>query len=120
MRWLVIKSLEADGFPLNATEQSDTPAELARLPNKESLLKDLAGEIQDDKLTSVLFIDLDNFKLVNDEHGHSEGDNCLVEIVAKVGAAISGKENCIESVETSSVLGCPIFPASKLPPPLNG
>lgn len=87
----LIKSLEADGFPLNATEQSDTPVELARLPNKESLLNDLAGEIQDGKLTSVLFIDLDNFKLVNDEHGHSEGDKCLVEIAAKVGAAISGK-----------------------------
>jgi diguanylate cyclase (GGDEF)-like protein len=85
------ESLEGDGFALNVTEQTDTPAELAKLPNKESLLRDLAKQSQDGNLTSVVFIDLDNFKLVNDDHGHAEGDKCLVEIVASMGAATFGK-----------------------------
>jgi diguanylate cyclase (GGDEF)-like protein len=85
------ESLEGDGFALNVTEQTDTPAELAKLPKKESLFRDLAKQSQDGSLTSVVFIDLDNFKLVNDDHGHAEGDKCLVEIVARMAAATFGK-----------------------------
>jgi diguanylate cyclase (GGDEF)-like protein len=85
------QSLEADGFPVNSTEQTDTPVELAKLPNKESLLRDLAKQFRDGNLTSVVFIDLDNFKLVNDEHGHAEGDNCLVEVVANMATVVVGK-----------------------------
>jgi diguanylate cyclase (GGDEF)-like protein len=87
----LLQSLEADGFSLNATEQADSPPELAKLPNKESLLKELAKQFQEHNLVAVTFLDLDNFKLVNDEHGHAEGDKCLVEVVANVGIAIAGK-----------------------------
>ena len=87
----LLESLNGDGFRLNASVQTDTPAELAKLANKESLLTDLAGAIREGELTSVMFIDLDNFKQVNDEHGHSEGDKCLAEVVARVRPAIVGK-----------------------------
>ncbi|WCE30563.1 sensor domain-containing diguanylate cyclase [Vibrio sp. SCSIO 43137] len=56
--------------------------ELTQLHNRRSL--ELLGEqklkeIQRDKTClSVIYIDIDNMKQVNDQFGHSEGDNCLV------------------------------------------
>jgi diguanylate cyclase (GGDEF)-like protein len=84
-------SLSDDGFNVNSSVETNTPAELARLPNKEALVKDLGTQIKSGRILSVAFIDLDNFKQVNDQHGHSEGDKCLVEFVAHLSAAISGK-----------------------------
>jgi diguanylate cyclase (GGDEF)-like protein len=71
--------------------QSDIPPELTNLPNKQSLLSDLEAHLQKAKLVSLVFIDLDNFKQVNDQHGHAEGDNCLAEVVARCTAVLSGK-----------------------------
>jgi diguanylate cyclase (GGDEF)-like protein len=84
------QSLEHDLFRLGATVQTGAPAEIARLPHKEVLLNDLAGTIRDGKLASVIFIDLDGFKQVNDNHGHSEGDKCLVEVAATIGNILLG------------------------------
>ncbi|MBZ5707390.1 MAG: GGDEF domain-containing protein [Acidobacteriia bacterium] len=40
------------------------------------------------ELVGLIFCDLDNFKAVNDRHGHSEGDRCL-EVVANVLQSVS-------------------------------
>jgi diguanylate cyclase (GGDEF)-like protein/PAS domain S-box-containing protein len=65
---------------------------LTGLPNR-TLLRDrldraLARSVRDGGATGVLFVDLDNFKQVNDAHGHAAGDAVLVELGRRLQAAI--------------------------------
>jgi diguanylate cyclase (GGDEF)-like protein/PAS domain S-box-containing protein len=48
----------------------------------------LAQSERDDAETGVLFIDLDNFKQVNDEHGHRVGDELLSALGARLQDAV--------------------------------
>lgn len=51
----------------------------------------IAQEAQERGQTfSVLAMDLDRFKLINDYHGHAAGDAVLVEIAARISNAIAG------------------------------
>ncbi|WP_259275362.1 diguanylate cyclase domain-containing protein, partial [Raoultella terrigena] len=56
-------------------------AQLTRLPNRQLFLDRLhtalARARRDGKRLSLLFIDLDGFKKVNDGHGHKVGDEVL-------------------------------------------
>jgi diguanylate cyclase (GGDEF)-like protein/PAS domain S-box-containing protein len=65
---------------------------LTSLANR-TLLRDrlqhaLARSEREGGATAVLFIDLDNFKWVNDAHGHAAGDAVLVEIGRRLQTAV--------------------------------
>ncbi|MBA2666468.1 MAG: sensor domain-containing diguanylate cyclase [Trueperaceae bacterium] len=57
---------------------------LTRLPNRRSLDDRLTGEIRRaaryGSMLAVLMLDLDHFKVVNDEHGHEVGDAALLAV----------------------------------------
>ncbi|MEZ5933634.1 MAG: EAL domain-containing protein [Alphaproteobacteria bacterium] len=59
---------------------------LTSLPNRRGLIEQLGRVVnresggQGSTVTAVLFIDLDNFKWINDTYGHEAGDALLVEV----------------------------------------
>jgi diguanylate cyclase (GGDEF)-like protein len=61
------------------------------IPNKKSFEQDLAAQIDGGRTVSLIFVDLDGFKQVNDQHGHPEGDKCLMESAAAMAKVIEGK-----------------------------
>lgn len=61
---------------------------ITSLPNRAMFVQSLEKAIKKAKKTGnggcVLFIDLDNFKLINDGHGHEFGDKILAEVAGRL------------------------------------
>lgn len=65
---------------------------LTRLPNRRLFMETLeraAGELQPPQLLGVLFIDLDEFKPVNDRLGHDAGDRLLQEVAVRMNNCVA-------------------------------
>jgi diguanylate cyclase (GGDEF)-like protein/PAS domain S-box-containing protein len=75
---------------------------LTNLPNRR-LLNDRLGQAltaskRNRLYSALMFIDLDNFKPLNDEHGHVVGDLLLVEVARRI-------SNCIREADTVARFG---------------
>ena len=57
---------------------------LTGLPNRKYFLEILEKTVQEQEAAAVLFIDLDNFKLVNDALGHKAGDKLLQHVAERL------------------------------------
>jgi diguanylate cyclase (GGDEF)-like protein len=75
---------------------------LTGLPNREVLLdrlqRELARQTHDGARVAILFVDLDNFKRVNDSLGHGSGDEVLREMARRV-------VGCLGPYDTASRFG---------------
>jgi diguanylate cyclase (GGDEF)-like protein/PAS domain S-box-containing protein len=82
---------------LDLSEQKRTESEiralayfdtLTGLPNRRMFLEQLqtamSASVKNEQLGAVLFIDLDNFKILNDSHGHTVGDELLQQIANRL------------------------------------
>lgn len=95
----------------DATERRKTQAQihllafhdaLTKLPNRR-LLQDRLGQLMADckrsgRFGAVVFLDLDNFKPLNDVHGHGVGDLLLVEVARRITA-------CVREMDTVARFG---------------
>lgn len=76
--------------------------ELTGLPNRR-LLREHLGQMQAFNQRSgcygaVIFLDLDNFKSLNDQHGHAVGDLLLIEVAARL-------KNSVRNADTVARMG---------------
>ena len=75
---------------------------LTQLPNRR-LLQDrfnqvLSASRRSNRYAALMFIDLDNFKPLNDEYGHDVGDILLIEVARRIGS-------CVREVDTVARFG---------------
>ena len=66
--------------------------DLTGLPNRALLMEHLNGALarsrRDATHVAVLFLDLDDFKSLNDSFGHTAGDAFLIKVAARIGAIV--------------------------------
>ncbi len=79
---------------------------LTQLPNRRLLLdrlrQALAASRRSRRKGAILFIDLDNFKIINNTSGHDVGDQLLIEVARRVAA-------CVRAGDTVARLGADEF-----------
>ncbi len=75
---------------------------LTQLPNRrlfnDRIIQSMAVSKRSGRFGAVIFIDLDNFKPINDEYGHSVGDLLLFEVANRL-------KVCVREVDTVSRFG---------------
>lgn len=76
--------------------------ELTHLPNRRLLIDRLIHDMElvkrNSRYGALMFVDLDNFKPLNDVHGHTLGDLLLVEVARRM-------KSCVRAVDTVSRFG---------------
>ena len=67
---------------------------LTGLGNRSLFLQWIQQAVQEEKPFGLVFLDLDNFKLVNDSYGHWQGDLLLIKVAEKL-KEITGKNTLL-------------------------
>lgn len=65
---------------------------LTGLPNRQAYELYLEKAIEKYKTLTILFLDLDGFKAVNDQYGHHAGDELLIQVASRIKKDIRGEE----------------------------
>lgn len=71
--------------------ESDHLTKLQTRASFDAALVDLARGANDASPASIIFADIDRFKLVNDTHGHPAGDRVLTEVARRLMQVVSGR-----------------------------
>jgi diguanylate cyclase (GGDEF)-like protein len=92
----VVRSNNSRAEAERATRRRATHDALTELPNRELLSETITGwgsrAEADRQEISLLFIDLDRFKMVNDHWGHQIGDELLCEVAGRLSAQVRAED----------------------------
>jgi diguanylate cyclase (GGDEF)-like protein len=83
---------------------------LTDLPNRLQVDRMLSQAEEQRRSFSLLFIDMDGFKLVNDTLGHAAGDDVLIEVAGRLRALISAGETAARLSGDEFVIVLPDLP----------
>lgn len=83
-----VRDLKTMGNQLRHRANHDPLTGLANRALLEQKVAEALGERAQQTKVAVLFLDLDDFKIVNDLLGHQAGDELLVSVARRIGAAI--------------------------------
>ncbi len=76
--------------------------ELTNLPNRrllnDRLIKAMAASKRNGRYGALIFLDIDNFKSLNDAHGHDVGDMLLMDVARRIAA-------CLREIDTVARFG---------------
>jgi diguanylate cyclase (GGDEF)-like protein/PAS domain S-box-containing protein len=65
--------------------------QLTLLPNRVSFLEKIEAALSPTTPATVMLVDLDRFKEVNDQHGHAAGDAVLIETALRIKRCVPGE-----------------------------
>ncbi|MFP7474246.1 EAL domain-containing protein [Niallia taxi] len=80
----VVRDITEQQQYLNYIEHIAEHNDLTKLPNRRKLLSHINLNKKASIVTTLLFIDLDRFKIVNDTLGHNYGDELLVNVAKRL------------------------------------
>ncbi len=66
--------------------------QLTDLPNRTSIKKKITEHIDNNVNFKILFIGLDNFKVINESKGHEAGDDVLVQVAKRLMGVVDEKD----------------------------
>lgn len=85
------KELESANRKLKALSEMDGLTQVSNRRYFDQLFEDLGKKRPDSSLPiSLLMVDIDFFKKVNDEFGHDAGDHCLIEVAREIEHSLKG------------------------------
>ena len=88
----VVQSVRANADTQSELVRNAQTDPLTGLPNRIAMLDHVAASMQDawgtPRQPTVLFIDVDRFKTINDSLGHSAGDDVLLEIARRLVSSV--------------------------------
>lgn len=90
----IYRELKAKNHHLAAAKHEASMDGLLQIYNRNKLDNDLAALIQRAQPFYLAFIDVDNFKMINDTYGHDFGDDVL-KFISKTGKRLLGEGNTL-------------------------
>ena len=107
---LSFDKLTAQKQKINKLAYYDT---ITGLPNRAAFQEKVSKIIKDKQATALFFIDLDNFKMVNDSFGHSVGDKLLSAVAERLCQIIMKDAAAFRFGGDEFIIICPYHRARK-------